>query len=66
MLNPEEGEAEIEDVKEYHTSNSVDFVVRMVPGKLQSIMKSESIEKKFKLNNSISQYKQIVSFLTDI
>lgn len=54
LLNPKEGEPEIEDMKEYHTNNTVDFVVRMVPGKLQEIMRNEGIEKKFKLASSLS------------
>jgi len=55
MLNPKEGvEPEIEDIKEYHTNNSVDFVVRMVPGRLNAIMNAEGIEKKFKLNSSMA------------
>jgi len=54
MLNPKEGEPEIEDIKEYHTNNTVDFVVRMVPGKLEKIIKGDGIEKKFKLNSKFS------------
>ena len=54
LLNPEEGDPEIEDIKEYHTNNSVDFVIRLPPGKLDSIIKGEGIEKKFKLIGSIS------------
>ncbi len=55
MLNPKEGvEPEIEDIKEYHTNNSVDFVVRLVPGKLNAIMNDGGLEKKFKLNSSMA------------
>ena len=56
MLNPKEGEkeAEIEDIKEYHTNNTVDFVIRMTPGRLKQIIKNEGIEKKFKINSSLS------------
>lgn len=49
-----EEEQVIEDIKEYHTGEQIDFVVKLKPGKLQEIEKNEGIEKFFKLGTNLS------------
>ncbi len=49
MLNPEEGEAEVEDIKEYHANDRVHFWVKMKTGVLGEVERREGIEKKFRL-----------------
>ena len=62
MVNPEEGEAELEDVKEYHTNNRVHFVVKMAEGKLASVVNSPGgVIKKFRLSTTI-QTTNMVAF----
>ena len=63
MINPAEGcEQEVEDIKEYHTNNRVHFVVRLVEGKLASIVNSPGgLHKKFKLATTM-QITNMVAF----
>jgi hypothetical protein len=41
MADPEKGEPEIDDIRENHTSNRVDFEVFFREGRLDSIQHSE-------------------------
>ena len=43
----------MEEIREYHSSNTVCFVVRMVAGRLEKVMREEGVEKKFKLVGSV-------------
>ncbi|EGR29059.1 hypothetical protein IMG5_163890 [Ichthyophthirius multifiliis] len=48
LINPAKDQPDLEDIREYHTNNRVDFQVQCVKGKMQSW----DIEKKFKLSNT--------------
>ena len=49
-----EEEAIIDDIKEFHQGEHVDFVIKLKEGKLQEIEKNEGIEKFFKLTSNIA------------
>lgn len=53
MLVNDDSKGEIQDIKEYHTSNTVDFVIRFVNGKLRAMAQGDGIEKKFKLASAL-------------
>ena len=49
-----EGDMAIEDIKEFHAGENVDFVIKLKPGKLQEIETTQGVEKYFNLTTSIS------------
>lgn len=49
MMNPKEGEPEIEDIKEYHAGNRVHFRIKLTPKGQKNLRDPDSIEKMFKL-----------------
>jgi DNA topoisomerase-2 len=49
-----EPDSEVEDFKEFHTTNTVRFEVRLSPGSLRQLVKNDEIEKKFKLTSVMS------------
>lgn len=53
MVNPEEGEPEIDDMKEYHANDRVHFIIKMREGKLAKLSSREDVEKKFKLTTQM-------------
>lgn len=49
-----EQDTEIEDFKEFHTTNAVRFEVKLRPGALKELIKNDEVEKRFKLNSIMS------------
>lgn len=53
LTDPKNGEI-VEEIREHHRENTVHFVVKCNPHKLEDICRKEGVEKKFKLVSSIS------------
>ena len=53
MMKPDEEEAELKDLKEYHANDRVHFTVQMKEGALAKLGSREAIEKKFKLSTQM-------------